>query len=252
MPIHSRSKIPITGWREYSNRVASPDEFRDTLDRTPTYNTGILTGGINRLAVIDVDGPVTTFPVTLPTTTVVETRKGFHYWYRIPLGIHLTTRIRLWPNVDLIAEQSYVLAPPSIKADHVRKFIHWIPFASIPDLPAEVIRLAQQRGQPGGGGKKKPPSVRTILGVYGEAALDNELRRLRQIPREPGNGKNDAMNRSAFRMGQLVGRGYLDHDNAFDALLAIWMDVWLKPEHEGRSTINSGLRGGISKSHHRR
>ena len=78
---------------------------------------------------------------------------------------------------------------------------------------------------------------------YAAKALDEEVQRVRQ---SGDHAHNDALNRAAFSLGQLVGGGLLTEGEVEQALLSAALDVG-QGEGEAIATIRSGLRSGITK-----
>jgi hypothetical protein len=78
---------------------------------------------------------------------------------------------------------------------------------------------------------------------YIEAAREREYGRLALA--EPGD-RNNALNRAAFALGQLIGPGRLDRDAIEDDLLKVALRIGLD-EHEAQPTIKSGLDAGIAQ-----
>ncbi len=84
--------------------------------------------------------------------------------------------------------------------------------------------------------------VPTTCGTtYGRYALADEVGRLLATPSE----RNVALNKSAFRLGQLVRAGHLDVTDTASVLEAAALKLGLTDD-EIRSTIRSGLRSGMN------
>jgi putative DNA primase/helicase len=78
---------------------------------------------------------------------------------------------------------------------------------------------------------------------YAARALENESAAVRAA----ANGeRNDRLNRAAYSIGQLVGAGRLDRDQAESELLDAALAVGL-PEYEARRTIRSGFEAGVKE-----
>jgi len=90
--------------------------------------------------------------------------------------------------------------------------------------------------------------VATIGGGYGPAALAAESARVRATP--PGGrgrkGRNDALNRAAFKLGQLVHAGLLDHAVVFAELLDAAASAGLEPARSLR-TIDKAMTAARAK-----
>ncbi len=96
----------------------------------------------------------------------------------------------------------------------------------------------------------KPPAVARSIstapastGAYGSAALERELGRLLVAP---VGQRNDALNRAAHSLGQLVAGGVLAADVVVDHLLTGASRIGLS-EAEAEATIISGLRSGMQR-----
>lgn len=79
---------------------------------------------------------------------------------------------------------------------------------------------------------------------FGKIALEAGCESVRNA--QEGN-RNDLLNKEAFYMGQLVGRGCLDRERAESDLLKAGVACGL-PEPEVRRTISSGITAGMSDS----
>jgi len=90
--------------------------------------------------------------------------------------------------------------------------------------------------------------VATIGGRYGPAALAAECARVRATP--PGGkgrkGRNDALNRAAFKLGQLVHAGLLDPGQVCAALLDAATAAGLEPARSAR-TIDKAMTAARAK-----
>jgi len=80
-------------------------------------------------------------------------------------------------------------------------------------------------------------------GDYGRTALEREAAMVRGTL--PG-GRNHALNRAAFSIGQLVADGRLDRGEAYRTLYDAGVGAGLS-ETEVRATLGSGFRGGATK-----
>jgi len=79
--------------------------------------------------------------------------------------------------------------------------------------------------------------------AYAKRALESEVGRVALA----ANGqRNHVLNRGAFALGQLVGVGALDVDEAVGALLTAARGAGLE-EREARKTIASGLWSGAAR-----
>lgn len=72
---------------------------------------------------------------------------------------------------------------------------------------------------------------------------------LRRVAEAADGGRNHALNRSAFVLGQLVGGGHLDHEEVAEALRRAGLAIGLGTR-EVRATISSGLVAGETVPRH--
>lgn len=86
----------------------------------------------------------------------------------------------------------------------------------------------------------RDPFAQTGPDPYAQAALRGETDRVRMASE---GDRNNALNRAAFSLGQLVAVGQLDADEVTDELTDAAREAGLTPG-ETRATIRSGLRGG--------
>lgn len=159
IPVQADSKKPpeTLKWKKFlGGEKPTEAMYAWWAKQWPSCNFGVLTGSCNRLLVIDVDEATDenqAFVSRLPRTSVAKTSKGYHYYFRIPEGLTLETKIRFLRGVDCKAEGGYVLAPPSVHPDG--SVYDWVlPLVDeetgesfLADLPQWVIEFfAEQKG----------------------------------------------------------------------------------------------------------
>lgn len=250
-PLLRYSKKPYHRFLWDRFKYDRPTDSDVALWRTecPSCNIAIVTGAISDIVVVDCDSDAATrtfLDVYAPANTItVITARGTHFYFTHP-KIRITNTVNLPilrktdapSGIDIRADGGYVVAPGSI---HHTGFIYmWghSPYeTTAAQLPPAILSQlkSSERNQPVGGG--------IVGGGYALGALRSEVERIRRLPRVEGSGKNAALNRAAFRMGQLIGVDLLDEDVVVDALIGAWLSLE-KPEREGRATIASGIRGG--------
>jgi hypothetical protein len=244
-PAERGGKRPLGG---LGLRSATQD--RDTVASWwrgwPTANVGMRCDG---LLVLDVDGAAGEQSLAeleerygpLPASRVVLTGKGEHRYFRCSTSAGNSTRGLGRPSgLDLRGgARGYVCAPPSRHASGRR--YEWANEDPIAELPANWLSplTAARDGfeQPCAQNRLERPSTET---GYGRRALESELERLLQA--QPGE-RNEALNRSVFRLAQLVAGGHLTEARVeSSARLAAFM-LGLEAV-ETAATIRSALAGG--------
>jgi len=80
---------------------------------------------------------------------------------------------------------------------------------------------------------------------YISAALDNACKRVATTPQN-SKSRNNTLNKESFSIGQLIGAGVLEFNEARSRLLAASAECGL-PQNEATTTISSGLFKGIEK-----
>lgn len=156
IPLRPREKRPdIRSWAKYQQQAASVEQVQRYWERHPDANIGIVTGAVSGLVVLDVDGDAGRKSLRgrhLPMTPVVETGRGFHYYFAHPGGEIRTCKPA--PGLDLKAEGGYVVAPPS--AHPSGRQYRWsdglspydVPLAPCPEWLLEQARADAPRRTP--------------------------------------------------------------------------------------------------------
>jgi len=200
--------------------TTDPAVVRRWWRRWPTANLALRTGvrfdvadvdsddGVEALRAIlpNANGPIGTGP--LSSGPLARTGGGGWHLLFAPTG-HGSPK-RVLPGVDWRGRGGYVLVAPSMHPSGRR--YRWVrPLTlTLPEAPAALRALLTPPRPPA---LRPPgPTVATVGGGYGPAALAAECARVGATP--PGGkgrkGRNDALNRAAFKLGQLVGAGVLD------------------------------------------
>ena len=136
-------------------------------------------------------------------------------------GLHIPARFpstvgRIGPGIDTRGDDGYVVVPPSIHQSGHRYAFLGDPWAPIESAPAWLIVAARTK-------PVKLITERAVAairgpcgaGAYGQAALRAEIAALAATP--PG-CRNDALNRAAFNLFQLVAGGELAEAEVIAAL----------------------------------
>lgn len=138
IPIAPQTKRPLVPWAEFESRRATPAEVSAWYRAHPCAGVAIVCGAVSgRLAVVDFDprnGDGAALAALLPTTPTVETGGGGrHRYFHVPPALRVEKVPALLPGVDLQAEASCVMAPPSIHPSG--RHYAWAPGLSLRDLP---------------------------------------------------------------------------------------------------------------------
>jgi hypothetical protein len=245
LPLEPCGKRPLAGLGLHS---ATQD--RETVvswwQRWPDANVGLRCDG---LLVFDVDGESGEQSLAqledrygpLPSSRVVFTGKGQHRYFgaRMPAG-NSTQGLGRPAGLDLRGgARGYVAAPPSIHASGRR--YEWANEDPIAALPESWLRPLTERQN----GFDVPPSQNrfgfpsTETG-YGRSALESELEVL--LRAQPGE-RNEALNRSVFRLAQLVAGGQLPADRVERSARQAAVMLGLEPV-ETAATFRSALVAG--------
>ena len=229
----------------------------DTADWEPHANVGVLTGAASGVFVVDIDpgngGDVTWERLAeehadepIPSTLIVRTGSGGrHYYFRWP-G-HTVINSKPWgkdSGIDIRGDGGQVAAPPSVSAKGAYSFVEKIrDHAQVAVAPGWILDrikadFNQQLGRPTGNPAAIPDRVITRYvrtAIAGEAAV---------VRNAPEGDRNNTLNTSAFRLGQLGAHGILTEDEARSALTEAARAVGLG-HNETRATISSGWRKGL-------
>ncbi len=131
IPLKPRSKEPLIPWKEYQERLPTPEELKEWFEGKDTndVNVAIVTGRVSgNLVVLDFDSEDAfkrfyervkkaseILLRDLSNTWIVKTGKGFHVYFRLHSPDMVPrTRVRLADGIDVKGEGGYVVAPPSV------------------------------------------------------------------------------------------------------------------------------------------
>jgi len=250
-PCTPRDKAPaIRGG--FHSATTNPETVRRYW-RVPDRNIGIPTGIVSGVWVLDVDGPegaeslcaLEAIHGHLPKTWTVTTARGWHFWFHCP-GPIPSSAARIAAGLDVRADLAYAIAPPSVHpSGHVYTWV--IPPDSDPtDAPAWLLELARRRPAPAISEQAlatiRPRNGAGKPGRYGRAALEAEIAALADAA--PG-GRNHALNRASFRLGQLVAGGELDRRDVTERLIEASHRNGLAHD-DGMSSVTQTLQSGFS------
>jgi hypothetical protein len=192
----------------------------------------------------------------------VTAGRGLHYIFRQPEGERFRNRRGCLPDgVDVRGAGGWVVAPGSVRPDGAvwQSATNTPPLCDaypdrVPRLPgwiADLIRCQPAAVPPRA---RIPPAIPGVEpatssrdAAYAKVALERNAAELAVA--RPG-GRNNLANAIAFRMGRMVGRGWIDKTKVADALLQACEANGLAKDdgmQAVRATIERGLVAGISK-----
>lgn len=206
---------------------------------------------------LDVDvrygGDLDNLPLTAAarlTPTVRTGSKGIHLYWEAPPNLEISQSTESMPQGIDIRYDGYLVAPPSLHPSGRR--YQWLTgrelwnVAPLP-LPMSLLPHLKLHNWP----ESEPVVVDTPpkpviegkgrLTAYVEAAVREELDRLAQTTE--GN-RNNALNRAAYSLGQLVAVNVLSRAQAEEQLKQTALAIGLG-EREIEKTIASGINAGL-------
>lgn len=205
---------------------------------------GNVINGYETMAILeDQNGP-------LPRTAVAKTAGGGeHHYFRYVPGVR--NRGRLGAGLDVRGMGGYVVMPGS-RLETGAEYV-WLDWEGeglppLPDAPQWLLDLVLPQQQPAGASDYHYETGQND--IYVERAVEAELRELASAAQ---GGRGEAVNRSAFNLGTLVGAGALSRSEAeaglYDAAYANGV-VSKDGEREIRAKIRRGLDAGIKQPRH--
>ncbi|MEV4253259.1 bifunctional DNA primase/polymerase [Spirillospora sp. NPDC049652] len=189
-------------------------------------------------------------PFPFDTFTVTTRRGGMHLYFTAPSDVRLTNTVGGSPRslgwcIDTRAHGGYVVAPGSLVdlPDGAGPYtvVHNAPPAPLPDWITQRLTPPPMECQPAA--DVAAPTA------YIATALQQEAQRVRVAVI---GGRNHALNKAAYHLGQLIGTGGLTYDHAYNALHKA-ASVHFGPAHhhvspdEAHATITSGLTAGARR-----
>jgi hypothetical protein len=231
--------------------TTDPATVRRWWRRWPMANVALRTGpGSFDAADVDSADGVEALRAVLHTAAVAPpagplARTGGRGWHLLVAPTGLGCPIAVLPGVDWRGRGGYILVSPS-RHPSGRRY-RWIrPLRlDLPEVPTALRRLLEP-SQPAPPPRALPAPA--AGGGYGAAALAAECARVRVTPRgERGRaGRNAAVNRAAFKLGQLVHAGLLEEATVRAELLAAAVATELT-QAEAKRTIDKALQAARHK-----
>lgn len=249
---HKSEKHSGTKW----GATIDPAEIGRDWAKWPQANVGIVTGpksgffvveadtpqghdvdGIGNLAaLIDQNGP-------LPHTIEALSPSGsWHIYFKWPDGVDIANSAgQVAPGVDVRADGGMVIGVPSVKtgADLPYRWKNPPGFFELADCPEWLLALCVKPQ------RKLSERVMPTVGGNSTAWADTALRgELAELLLAPEGQRNDALNKSAFSLAQIVAGGGLDERTVRERLSAAASGIGLDPA-EIAATIESGFVAGL-------
>jgi hypothetical protein len=238
----------LAGWPRLAS--TDPARVRGWWRRWPDAGVGLAAGA--RFDVLDVDGEQgavalrAVLSIAPPEHTGPVARSGGGGWHLLYAPTGLGNRAGLAAGLDWRGRGGLIVAPPSRHACGGRYAWARPLTAALPTVPDGLWRLLAPPARPA------IPTPAELAGGRAAAWARGALRRERAAvaaARRGGRGRpgrNHALNRAAFRLGQLVAAGLLDAATVTAELLAAAEACGLG-QREARATIASGLAGAARK-----
>lgn len=243
-PCSPNSKVPFA--RTNGSKDATTDEatIRRWWESAPTANVAIATGTVSGLYVVDVDVPSSEVMPLLPTTWTARTRGGgWHYIYATSEPLPNTNKKA--PNAvhgdaDTRGEGGYILVFPSVIDGAAYSWVNDIEPTPLPQWIADRVRPKPET---------RMATRQMFLMVstsWAGKALEDECDKVANTGK---GGRNEALNRASFKVGQIVAGGHLSASQAAQALDSAAASCGL-PERERQTTISRSLKAGMASPRH--
>jgi hypothetical protein len=243
-PCSPNTKFPFA--RTNGSKDATTDEatIRRWWESAPTANVAIATGSVSGLYVVDVDVVSSEVMPLLPTTWTARTRSGgWHYIYTTTEALPNTNKKAanaVHGDTDTRGEGGYILVFPSV--------VEGLPYSWVNDIdPAPLPAWIADRVRP------KPETrmatrqmFQMVSTSWAGKALDDECDK---VANTGEGGRNEALNRASFKIGQIVAGGHLSAQQAAQALDSAAAASGL-PERERQATITRSLKAGMASPRH--
>lgn len=155
IPSRREDKKPLVAWKEFQGRRATEAELAGWWRAWPEAGVAIVCGRISGVVALDGDprngDGLARLRDRLPRTPTAATGGGGEHWYFAAPPWSVAKIPGLLPGLDLQAEASYVIAPPSIHPSG--RTYRWLPdlalgeapLAPLPRVVRDLIALHRQR-----------------------------------------------------------------------------------------------------------
>ena len=118
--MHSSKRPALDSWVEFQQRRPTLTEIETWWQNGTDKGIAIVCGKVSNLIVLDIDDPdkfgiaLEALGETLPDTPIVQTRKGWHVYFKYPQNrvVRRHNRLADW-GAELRGDGCYVVAPPT-------------------------------------------------------------------------------------------------------------------------------------------
>jgi hypothetical protein len=243
-PCSPNSKVPFARTNGCKDATTDEATIRQWWEAAPTANVAIATGTVSGLYVVDVDTVSSEVMPLLPTTWTARTRGGgWHYIYAVTEPLPNTNKKAanaVHADADTRGEGGYILVFPSVIDGKQYSWVNDIDPAPLPSWIADKVRPKTETRM----------ATRQMFAMVSTSwagkALEEECTK---VANTGEGGRNEALNRAAFKVGQIVAGGHLSASQAGQALDAAAAACGL-PERERRSTIERSIKAGMASPRH--
>lgn len=200
-PLVPKTKIPRKGSGGFKDAVKDPEVINRWWTEVPDGNIAAATGAASGFVVIDVDGNTGVISFNelqsrlgqLPATVTVvtpgkirdgaHTGLGYHFWFRLPVGVSINSQNGVVDNIDIKGEGGYVLVVPSVHPDGTGNYafmqdkaLHQIAIAELPSPWIEfLVDETKKKTSPANPVADPDKSVMQAPVNSGSIALDDNL-----------------------------------------------------------------------------
>ena len=243
-PCSPNSKVPFARTNGCKDATTDEATIRKWWTASPTANVAIATGSVSGLYVIDVDVSSSEVMPLLPTTWTARTRGGgWHYVYACAEPLPNTNKKApnaVHPDADTRGEGGYILVYPSTVDGLPYSWVNDVDPAPLPQWIADKVRpKAETR-------LATRQMFQMVSTSWAGKALDEECQKVASTGE---GGRNEALNRAAFKVGQIVAGGHLSAMQAAQALDSAAAACGL-PERERQATITRSIKAGMASPRH--
>ncbi|MBT8362007.1 MAG: bifunctional DNA primase/polymerase [Deltaproteobacteria bacterium] len=173
IPLQPNDKKPLIDWKEYQERIASPEEVESWFESHPDANIGLVTGSVSGVIVIDSDSPEATkwMRESIPKAVLYQkTGNGWHALYKsngqpVPNSASL-----IYDKADIRGDGGYIVIAPSVHPNG-KKYELTSPFGlgweDLTPFPYELLK-----------GKEKKIKEKVSLEPVDQGARDDTLARI--------------------------------------------------------------------------